>query len=300
VGYIFISNLLASILTVVLLLPEYIKIKYRFDFALWKRMMPYALPLLVVGFAGIINETMDRVFLKFLLPADKSMYQLGIYGACYKISIIMTIFIQAFRFAAEPFFFAQAAEADAKKIYADVMKYFIIICSLIFLLVMMYMDVVKYFVGSDYYSGLGVVPILLLANMFLGIYFNLSIWYKLTGRTSYGAYISVGGAVVTIVLNVLWIPVIGYMGSAWATFICYFLMMFVSYFIGQKHYHVSYSLKECLGYLLLAVVLYFLSVWLCPEAKNLRLLLNTGLLFIYIFIISYFERAALRRLLKRS
>lgn len=304
VGYIFISNLLASMLTIILLLPEYIRIKFRFDFALWKRMMPYALPLLLVGFAGIINETMDRVFLKFLLPANIAMGQVGIYGACYKISLIMTIFIQAFRFAAEPFFFSLAKETDARKTYAAVMKYFVIVCSFIFLLTLLYLDVVKYFVDAKYYSGLPIVPILLLANMFLGIYFNLSIWYKLTGQTKFGAYISVGGAVITIILNVLWIPWIGFMGSAWATMICYFLMMVVSYFLGQKHFRVPYDLLNNALYFSLAIALYLFGQWLFPgygpEHRAMRLVVNTGLLLLFTSIVAYFEQNTIRRILKKS
>jgi O-antigen/teichoic acid export membrane protein len=304
VGYIFIANLIASTLTIVLLLPEYLGIKFRFDLALWKRMMPYALPLLIVGFAGIINETMDRVFLKFLLPSDVAMAQVGIYGACYKISLIMTIFIQAFRFAAEPFFFSHARESDARKIYADVMKYFVIICSFIFLITMLYLDVVKYFVGTKYYSGLPIVPILLLANMFLGIYFNLSIWYKLTGQTKWGAYISVGGAILTIILNVAWIPWIGYMGSALATMICYFSMMVVSFFLGQRHFRVPYDLLSNVVYIFLAIALYLFSQWLFPgytaEHRNMRLVVNTGLLLFFIFIIGYFEQNAIRKIFKKS
>lgn len=299
VGYIFISNLISSAFTILLLLPEYLRIPYRFDRALWKRMIVYALPLLVVGTAGIINETMDRIFLKYLLPEDVAMAQLGIYGACYKISLLMTIFIQAFRFAAEPFFFAQSRESDARKTYADVMKYFVIVCSLIFLAVMLYMDVVKYFVGSNYYEGLPVVPILLLANLFLGIYFNLSIWYKLTGQTRFGAYISVGGAVLTIVLNVLWIPWIGYMGSAWATFLCYFGMMVASYLLGQRHYPVKYNVAGHLFYILLAVLLYLISTWVVPETRSLRLLFNTGLLFIFLGTLAFFERHLLQRIIKK-
>lgn len=300
VGYIFISNILSSAITLVLLLPEYIKVNYSFDYALWKRMLTYALPLLIVGFAGIINETMDRVFLKYLLPENIAMEQIGIYGACYKISILMTIFIQAFRFAAEPFFFAQAKADNAKKTYADVMKYFVIICAFIFLCVMLYMDVVKYFVGEEYHSGLPVVPVLLIANLFLGIYFNLSIWYKLTGQTKYGALISVAGAVITIILNVFWIPVIGYMGSAWATFICYFSMMVLSYFWGQKHYYIKYNIPLILFYFLLSVFLYFISIWTLDSAgKNIRLLVNTMLLIVFVFVVVYNERSVIAKLIKK-
>lgn len=300
VGYIFISNLISSAFTILLLLPEYIKIKYRFDFKLWKRMIMYALPLLVVGMAGIVNETMDRIFLKYLLPEDIAMTQLGIYGACFKISIIMTIFIQAFRFAAEPFFFAQAKEQDARKIYAEVMKYFVIICSFIFLVVMMYIDVVKYFVGSNYYDGLPVVPILLLASMFLGIYFNLSIWYKLTGQTRYGAYISVIGAVITIVINMVFVPIYGFMGSAWSHFVTYLVMMIISFFLGQKHFKVPYKIWVIVAYIALAVVLYLIPQWIMPADMGLRMLVNSVAVLLFILITAYFERDMIRKIFTKK
>jgi len=315
VGYVFISNLISSSITILFLLPEILKIKYRFDFDLWKRMMRYSLPLLVVGFAGIINETMDRVFLKYLLPANISLHEVGIYGACYKISIIMTLFIQSFRFAADPFFFAQAKEQNARQVYADVMKYFVIICSFIFLGVMLYLDVIKYFVGKEYYttpthidggvisnwlfggeiSGLQIVPILLIANMCLGIYYNLSIWYKLIDKTSFGAYISVIGAAITTVLNVWWIPVIGYMGSALATLICYASMMIISFIYGQKHYHINYNIKRLLGYISLSLILYVVSTYIHFDVKAIHYIFNTFFLAIFISVVFYFEKSSFVR-----
>jgi O-antigen/teichoic acid export membrane protein len=312
VGYIFISNLIASALTIVLLLPEYLGITYRFDRALWKRMMRYALPLLIVGFAGIINETMDRIFLKFLLPEKIAMSQVGIYGACYKISLIITIFIQAFRFAADPFFFAQAKEQNAKQVYADVMKFFVIICSFIFLAVMLYIDFVKHFVGKEYYttvthidggvishwlfgneiSGLQIVPVLLIANICLGIYYNLSIWYKLIDKTSFGAYISVIGALITTVLNVWLIPLIGYMGSALATLICYASMMILSFVYGQKHYHINYNIKRLLGYISLSLILYAVSAYINFEVKAVQYIFNTFLLAVFILAVFHFEKSS--------
>jgi O-antigen/teichoic acid export membrane protein len=298
ISYVFISNLVSSTITVIMLLPEILKIRYRFDFVLWKKMMRYSLPLLVVGLAGIINETMDRVFLKYLLPENIALSQVGIYGACYKISIIMTLFIQAFRFAADPFFFAKAKEQNAKEIYADVMKFFVIICSFIFLVVMLYLDAVKYFVGDQYYEGLPVVPILLLANMCLGIYYNLSIWYKLTDKTSFGAFISIFGAIITIVLNVLWIPIIGFMGSAWATLICYATMMVISFFYGQKHYHVNYNIPRILLYIFLSIALFLISTYIKPDNKILLYGFNTLLLLLFAGIVLYIEKQSF--LLRRN
>ena len=298
VGYIFIANLISSGLTLLLLLVLLPHRKLSFDFAIWKRMLKYALPLLIFGLAGNINETFDRILLPNLLPPDIAMSQVGIYSACYKISILMTIVIQGFKYAAEPFFFSYAKENDAKKVYADVMKYFVIVCSVIFLGVMLYMDLVKHFVGKDFYEGLTVVPILLLANMFLGIFYNLSIWYKLTDKTRFGAYLSIFGAIITLSLNFLLIPIMGYMGSAWATFACYTSMMIASYFIGQKHYPVNYNLRKIILFFGLALGFYFISLAIKIDNLAIRLMVRTFIFLVYLYIILYFERPSLLKLKK--
>ncbi|HXH18767.1 MAG TPA: polysaccharide biosynthesis C-terminal domain-containing protein, partial [Chitinophagales bacterium] len=253
VAYIFLSNLAASGITFLCFVPGIFKTSWRFDSALWKKMLAYAVPLMIVGFAGAVNEMLDRVLLKFLLPYsyEKNMAELGIYGACYKLSILMTLFIQAYRYAAEPFFFSESKKADAKENYAHAMRYFVIAGCIIFLGVMLYIDLVKYFIAEKYHAGLRVVPVLLLANFFLGIYYNLSVWYKLTDKTMKGAYIAMGGAVITIALNALLIPVMGYMGSAWATLICYVFMAAVSFRMGQRHFPIPYELGRIGFYLLL-------------------------------------------------
>lgn len=297
IGYIFISNLIASLFTLLLLLPGILKIQLVFDKVLWKRMLIYALPLLIAGLAGMINETLDRILLTYLLPEKTAMAQIGIYSACYKVSIIMTIFIQAFRFAAEPFFFSRSKEQDSKKSMADVMKFFVIICSLIFLVTMMNMSWIQYFAGSaEFRSGIKVVPILLLANMFLGIFINQSIWYKLSGQTHFGALLTIFGAIITIALNIYWIPRIGYMGSAWATLICYASMMIASYFLGNKHYPVNYDLKRILGYLTLSITLYFLSKGIKTDFVLFNLVINNILVVAFIAVIWKFEKINLRRL----
>jgi O-antigen/teichoic acid export membrane protein len=297
IGYIFISNLISSLITILLLLPEIVGVKYKFDYKLWKTIFRYSFPLLIVGLAGIINETMDRLFLTYLLPKGIAMSEVGIYGACYKISIFLTLFVQAFRFAAEPFFFAQANEQNAKKIYSDTMTYFTLVCSFIFLGVMLYIDIAKYFIGSKYYEGLPVVPILLIANICLGIYYNLSIWYKLTGQTKFGAFISVAGAVLTIILNIWLIPIIGYMGSAWTTLICYAFMMVASYFFGQKYYHINYNLSKILLYFGLSLLLYFISVYLNIETKTLKILVHSMLMISFLVTVFLIERKNIRNLL---
>ena len=261
IEYIFISNLIASTTTILLLFPEMFASVWRFDKVLWKKMIAYALPLLIAGLAGITNETMDRILLKHLLPnTEIAASELGLYGAFYKLSIIMTLFIQTFRFAAEPFFFAQEKEGNSRKIYADVMKYFTIIMAIIFLGVTIFYDIVKGFLGSEYHDERGflVVSILLLANLFLGIYYNLSIWYKLTEKTKYGAYLSVFGAIITLALNFLLIPVIGFVGSAWATLACYFSMTGASYFIGRRHFSIPYQIGRIGLYLLSMLGIYFI------------------------------------------
>ncbi|MDO9511686.1 MAG: polysaccharide biosynthesis C-terminal domain-containing protein [Bacteroidales bacterium] len=301
IKYIFISNLLASAIQLLILTPEFMKVTRRFDIVLWKKMMIYALPLLVFGLAGIVNETLDRILIKYLMPQDIAMSQLGIYGAVYKISILMTIFIQAFRYAAEPFFFAQAAQNDAKKQYAEVMNWFVIACSLIFLGTMLYLqDVIIFFIGPGFREGMPVISVLLLANLFLGIYYNLSIWYKLTNKTIWGAYISIFGAMVTIILNILWIPVFGYVGSAWATLICYFSMMLVSYLIGQKYYPVHYDLKRITGYIALAIILVSISAFVSIESLVFRLIFNTILLLAFISIVLSIEKNKIKLLLKKG
>lgn len=294
VGYVFIANLLASGVTLLLMIPELKFSRADFDRQLLGKIVLYSFPLLIAGLAGMINETLDRIMVKFLSPEPGSaMKQLGIYGACYKLSILMTLFIQAFRYAAEPFFFSQFKKEDARKVYAMVMKYFVITCAIIFLAIMMYLDIIKYFIGKTYWAGLKVVPVLLIANMCLGIFFNLSMWYKLTGQTRYGAYFSVFGALITIAANLLLIPKMGYMGAAWATLICYASMMIASYVSGQRNYPVPYETKRILIYVLFALVLFFVSkaidVFLNPGTV-LQLTINTLLLGGYLFTLSRYER----------
>lgn len=290
IGYVFIANLVASAVTLLLLAPEFLAARARPELALWRQMLVYALPLLLAGLAGMVNETMDRVLLKYLLPGQIAMQQLGIYGACYKISILMSLFIQAFRYAAEPFFFARYKQADARELYARVMRWFVIACSLIFLAVMANIAWVQYFVGASYRAGLGVVPILLLANLCLGVFFNLSIWYKLTEQTRFGTYLALWGAAVTLALNFWWIPRFGFMGAAWATLICYASMAFWSYLLGQKHFPVPYDLKRLLGYPMLAVALYAIMRRVDGLAPLAELLARNGVLAIFLGAVFLLER----------
>ena len=290
VGYIFIANLVASAVKIVLLSPQLKDITYGFDKELFKKMIRYSMPMVVIGFAGIINEMLDRMILKYMLPYDNihNLALLGIYGACYKLSLLMSLFIQAFRFAAEPFFFAHADKDDSKKLYADVTNYFIIFCVFVFLLVMLYMNWFQYFIGPKYRVGLPVVPILLAANLCFGIYVNLSIWYKLTDRTGLGAIVSFSGAALTIALNVAFIPKYGYMASAWATLACYAGMAIASYIMGQKYFPVHYYLKKDLGYISLGFALWLAGDWvqthLLAQFGHFWIL-STALMLVYLGVV---------------
>ncbi len=307
IGYVFISTLVSSIFTLLLLSPELISIRYQFDKSLWKTMILYALPLMVAGFAGMINEAFDRILLPRLV-ADKTtaLVQNGIYGACYKVSILMTLFTQTFRYAAEPFFFSHAGNENAKEIYAKVMHYFVLTCSFIFLCIMMYIDVVKYFIGTEYRVGLKVVPILLMANLCIGVYYNLSVWYRLTGQTRWGAWIAVTGAVITLVCNFLLIPIMGYMGAAWTTLICYASMMLISYVGGQKYYPVQYNIRSFMLYVFSALSLYFISEYMRQRFQGTEkwmMVINSLLLMVFLLVAFVNERnknSYLRLLFKKG
>ncbi len=286
VGYIFIATLAASGVKLLLLTPALKNLFGAFDFALLKRMLTYAWPLLLVGFSGIINETLDRALLKYLLIPEigheQAMYQLGVYGANYKLSIIISLFIQAFRYAAEPFFFKQ--NGQSKETFAKVMDYFVWVVSGMFLVVMLNIDLFKLFIRQEsYWEGLNVVPVLLLANIFLGISYNLSIWYKLSDKTKYGAVLSVAAAVVTVVFNLLLIPKLRYLGAAWATFICYAFLMVASAILGQKHYPVPYRFVKNSLTIAFAVGIYWLTLQLAPNfhpvSNNVGLIIFGAIFF---------------------
>jgi len=294
IGYVFISNLVASAIALAMLLPEMIKTGIHFDKELWKKMMPYAMPLLIAGFAGMINETLDRILLTWLLPEELGRQQTGIYGACYKISLILTMFVQAYKYAAEPYFFANAKGTDFKKNYAVITKYFIIICLLISLGTILNISWIQYFIGEKFRSGLKVVPILLLANLFLGVFYNLSIWYKLVNKTVYGTYLTVIGASITVGLNWFWIPssgyFAGYMGSAWATLICYATCMILCFIWSRKHFPVKFDMVHILGYFALSLTLYFLSTYINFPSRMVELVINNILLVLFVAVVMAVER----------
>jgi O-antigen/teichoic acid export membrane protein len=284
VGYVFIANLIASALLLIILWPEYGKIRFPVDKKLLKEILHYSLPLLVVGLAGMLNETIERILLRFFLPENYSvLFEIGIYGANYRIALLMTIFIQMFRYAAEPFFFMNYSKENAKEIYANVLKYFIIFCLMIFMFVMVYLDWIKYFIDGRFYSGLHIVSIVLAANMILGILFNVNMWYKLTGKTFYGIYITGIGALLTIVLNILFIPKYSYFACAWIHLISNSVMMIITLLLGNKYYRIHYDYKRIGEIFAVAVGLYVVFVVTKSDHRIYNLLIGTLVLGIFIF-----------------
>ncbi|MDE6085902.1 MAG: oligosaccharide flippase family protein [Muribaculaceae bacterium] len=291
IGYIFLANLICSLVTLILLVPELTAVKWTFDRKLLSHMLRYSLPLLVLGLAGIMNQTIDKILLP-ILESDKTqaMEELGIYGACYKGAVIMVMFLQAFRFAYEPFVFArnkEKANDSTEKLqdYSRVMSWFVAIGFLIFLAVMVYLPLLRYFISPAYFEGLKVVPVIMLAELFFGIFFNLSIWYKLTDRTIWGSYFSIGGLVITVALNVILVPRYGYMGCAWAALACYGSMMIASYIIGQRKFKVPYELGVILQYAAGALILWVLYEQTKPGKPFNDMALGTLCIFIYLMLV---------------
>lgn len=264
VGYIFLANLISSLVTLLLVIPEIFAENYNFNGRLLREMLRYSFPLLIIGIAGIMNQTIDKILYPHLVPdSARAMYELGIYGANYKIAVILLVFLQAFRFAYEPFIFSRNKEDGAGKMqaYRDAMKYFVVFALFIFLGVMFYLDIIRYFISPAYFSGLAVVPVVMLAELFFGIFFNLSVWYKLIDRTVWGMWFSLLGLAVTIVLNVVLVPVIGYMGCAVGALCSYGTMMVASYFVGLRKYPIGYPVGRILAYFGFAALLYAAGVY---------------------------------------
>lgn len=263
IGYFIIANLVASGVSLLLLYKEFMDFRFEFDKSLWKEVMNYSYPLIIVGFGGMINEMLSRVI--YLRVAEGSVrqkeFELGVFGANYKLAVLITIFIQIFKLAAEPFFFNQSRHEGAPKMYARVMKFFVIACCFMFLIIALFLDVWKVLIASrhpEFAQGLNIVPILTMGSVFLGIYYNLSVWYKLTNRNMTGAWVTLAGAAITIVLNILLIPKFHYTGAAWATFVCYAFMMVISYVQGQRHYPIPYARKKLVTYLIICILLYII------------------------------------------
>ncbi len=297
IGYVFLSNLIASIVTFLYLLPEFLKLQLRFDKQLFGNMFGYSWPILIANLSFIINENLDKLVLKKLLPPAIADGEVGIYGAVCKIAIFLSIFITAFRLGAEPFFFSHAKQQNAKQTYATILKYFVIALSVLFVGIIANIEILKFFIRKEeYWVGLPAVPYLLLGYVCLGIYTNLSIWYRLSDQTRFGLYISVAGAVITIVLNLILIPRFSYMGSAWVSMLAYFVMMVLSYVLGQKHYPIPYNLKKILAYLIVSTVIVFASFFIF----NRNIYIGNALLIAFVASIVYFEKDDVMKILKRN
>ncbi len=295
IGYIFLSNIIASLLTFVVLAPDYFFLKWKFDVDLWKRMMRYGLPIMVAGIAFAINEQFDKILLGRLLPANIAAAEVGVYSACYKLGLFMVLYRTAYTLGIEPFFFSHAADKNAPQTYAMVTKYFVIFGSFILLSVIVFADLFKTYMIQDesYWVAMKVVPLIILANFFLGIYTNLSVWYKLIDKTYIGAYISIVGAVITLVLNFLLIPSMSYYGSAIATIAAYGSMMLISYYLGNKYYPIPYDLKKIGGYLSLSILFSAVSFYGFRE----NYFVGIPLLLVFLYFIYHNEKATILKVI---
>jgi len=297
IGYIFISNLIASLLTFLYFIPNYIRIKWSFDFDLWKQMMRYSLPVLFAGIAFAINEHFDKILLENILDKNIAQHEVGVYAACYKLGLFMVLFSTAFRLGIEPFFFSYAQNKNAPKTYATITKYFIIFGSLILLSVVVFSDILKILMIQNkvYWDGMAVVPLIVLANFFLGIYGNISVWYKLTDKTKIGAYISFVGAFLTLLLNFMLIPKYSYIGSAVATLVAYGTMMAISYILGKKYYYIPYDTRKIGVYLSSSLLLSYIYFYHFRE----NYFIGIGSIILFSSVIYFLEKQTLKNIFKR-
>mgnify|MGYP003619329640 FL=1 len=298
IGYIFVSNIVASLLTFLVLSPNYFKLKWQFDYNLWKQMMKYGMPIMIAGIAFAINEQFDKILLGYLLPSNIAVAEVGVYSACYKLGLFMVLYRTAYTLGIEPFFFSHSSNENAQQTYATITKYFVIFGSLILLFVIVFADLLKQVMipNASYWEAMKVVPLIILANFFLGIYTNLSVWYKLIDKTHYGAYISIMGAVITLVLNYLLIPTMSYYGSAIATIAAYGIMMGVSYYFGNKYYPIPYDINKIAVYLLVSIGFSVISFYGFRE----NYFVGIPLLLLFMYFIYHNEKELLTNILKRK
>ena len=300
VTYVVFANLIQSIITLLFLFKEIFQIRFAFNTTLWKQMMVYALPLILVGMGGVINDTMNRIMLRWWLPGTEAFResQVGVFNACAKLAILITLFVQAFKMSAEPFFFKQAEAGNPQKIYARIMKFFIIILSIMFLAVSLFIPLWKYFIGPKYWEGLGVVPILLMANIFLGIYYNLTVWYKLSNKTIYGAWITLVGSAFSVLINYIFIPHFGLIACAWGTFAAYGSMLILSNYFGQKYYRIPYAWKKLVAYLVIVTIIFLIHKGLTGVYENqyFSFALAAFLIFIYCKFLALVEKKEFAKL----
>ena len=304
-GYYLIGNICGSLFTLLILFKEIRQISFRFDTVLWKEVMKYSAPLIIVGLGGMINDVLSRLIYRHVvdLPQAQADHELGIFANIFRIALLITIMIQAFRMAAEPFFFNQSKNENATRIYARVMKFFVIACCFMFLFIGLFLDMFKWlfieFANPQWAEGLDVVPLLALGNIFLGIYYNLSVWYKLTNKNRYGALITIVGALITIALNILLIPSLHYTGAAIATFSCYFFMMIASYKLGQKYYPIPYAVVKLILYIVIAIIIYVIHLGLLtfvPDSMTFSLATGFAFITLYAWFISRTEQKEFAKL----
>lgn len=303
ISYYLLGNLCGSIFTFLLLWKEFKDLRLEFASEIWKKVMRYSYPLIIVGLGGMVNDMLSRLVYRHVVDVSSAQAdkELGVFGNLYRLAVLVTVMIQAFRMAAEPFFFNRSKEENAAKTYARVMKFFIIACCFMFLLIGLYRDVLEWIItikSKAWGEGIYIVPILAMANIFLGIYYNLSIWYKLTNKNMYGAAITIAGAVITIVLNILLIPELHYLGAALATFCCYLFMMILSYSLGQRYYPVPYAKKKLIAYLVIVALLYAVHRGLLMISDNIWFAIGSAtlLLFLFTWFIARVERKEFQRL----
>jgi O-antigen/teichoic acid export membrane protein len=290
VGYVFIANLAGSLVTLIMLLPFILKIKFKFDSGLWGRMVAYSFPLLIAGLSGSINDALDKIILRRMTGEESGLATVGEYGAGYKIAVLMALFIQMFRFAAEPFFFERARRDDAKETYRMVMKYFVIIMLIVYLFINLYLPGIQFLLGRSYRSSLIVVPIVSMAYLFYGIYVNHSIWYKLNDLTRFGAFIAFSGAIITVVINLVFIPKFGYMASAWAHVASYGSMILLSFILARKYYRVDYKMMHLLPYFIITIALVLLDMNFHFDNMWIRITVNTVFILFFIWFAQYRDK----------
>lgn len=299
IGYAFISNVASSLISFILLLSEYKNFTFKLDFKSYFEMLKYAWPLVIIGLAGMINEAGDKILLKyFISPELDPLHELGIYAANYKLAVLMTIFIQMFKYAAEPYFFRKSLSSDAKESYKLVMTFFVIFCLIIFLAVILFIDLFKYFIGANFWSGLDIVPIVLLANMLLGVYYNLSVWYKINNLTHCGAIISVVGMLVTLFLIAILVPKYGYVGCAWATLACYSTMVVLSYFWGSRVYKVDYEVKKILFYIVFSIIIVLARGIFEIDCKFWSIFVSSLFILLFFIVVLFIEKETIKKLCK--
>jgi O-antigen/teichoic acid export membrane protein len=290
VGYVFIANLAGSIVTLVMLIPFIARIRFIFDRELWNRMLRYSFPLLIAGLSGSINDALDKVILRRVSGEENGLATVGEYGAGYKVAVLMALFIQMFRFAAEPFFFERSKHSDAKETYSDVMKYFVIILLIVYLLINLYLPGIQFLLGKSYRDSLIVVPIISMAYLLYGIYINHSIWYKLNDLTRYGAYITLAGALITVVINLLFIPEYGYMASAWAHVASYGSMIILSFLFARKHYIIDYNMARLVPYFIITISLVIFDLKFSYGNIWLRMGVNTVFMLLFVSFAQYRDK----------